>query len=100
MSEIGWQSGAERRGIAFRLAIGRRVETPRPSKCEIVADSHITTTQQLYQHGDIKGQTKALARVGEMLTATVAATTAVKNGLSTGEGAKNHAFTSGGPGET
>ena len=64
----------------------------------ILGHSHITTTQQLYQHGDIKGQTEALARVGEMLTATVAAKTAVKNELSTGESAKNHAFTSGGPG--
>ena len=64
----------------------------------ILGHSHITTTQQLYQHGDIKGQTQALARVGEMLTATVAAKTAVKNGLSTGESAKFHAFTPGGPG--
>ena len=64
----------------------------------ILGHSHITTTQQLYQHGDIKGQTKALARVGEMLTATVAAKTAVKNALSTGESANLHAFTPGGPG--
>jgi len=66
----------------------------------ILGHSHITTTQQLYQHGDIKSQTVALARVGEMLTATVAATTAVKNGLSTGESANLHAFTLGGPGGT
>ncbi len=64
----------------------------------ILGHSHVTTTQQLYQHGDLQGQTKALARMGELLTADVAATTAVKIELSTGESAKNHAFTPGGPG--
>lgn len=42
------------------------------------------------------GQTKALARVDQMLTATVAATTAVKTELSTGESANIPAFTPGG----
>jgi len=64
----------------------------------ILGHAHITTTQQLYQHGDIKAQTDALARVGEMLTATVAVTTAVKTELSTGESANIPAFTPGGPG--
>lgn len=64
----------------------------------ILGHSHITTTQQLYQHGDIKGQTDALARVGEMLTAAVAVKTAVNTELSTGESAKFPAFTPGGPG--
>lgn len=62
----------------------------------ILGHSHITTTQQLYQHGDIAGQTRALARMGALLTADVAATTAAKSGLSTGESAKVHAFTPGG----
>lgn len=64
----------------------------------ILGHSHVTTTQQLYQHGDIEGQTEALVRVGQLLTADTAAETAVKNGLSTGESAIFHAFTPGGPG--
>lgn len=64
----------------------------------ILGHSHVTTTQQLYQHGDIEGQTEALVRVGQLLTADTAAKTAVKNGLSTGESAIFHAFTPGGPG--
>ena len=63
----------------------------------ILGHSHITTTQQLYQHGDIKGQTEALARVDQILTATVAVKTAVKTNLSTGESANIPAFTPGGP---
>jgi len=63
----------------------------------ILGHSHITTTQQLYQHGDIEGQTKALARVGELLTETTAVKTAVKTELSTGESTIFRALTPGGP---
>lgn len=33
----------------------------------ILGHAHITTTQQLYQHGDIEGQTKALNKVEQLL---------------------------------
>ncbi len=65
----------------------------------ILGHSHITTTQQLYQHGDIEGQNRALARVEEqLLTAGVAVNTAVKRDFSTGEGTILRALTPGGPG--
>jgi len=69
----------------------------------ILGHSHVTTTQQLYQHGDLGGQTKALAQVerellSTALTAAVAVKTAVKPNLSTGESTIFRALTPGGPG--
>lgn len=69
----------------------------------ILGHAHVTTTQQLYQHGDLEGQTKALAQVerellSTPLTAAVAVKTAVKSDLSTGESTIFHALTPGGPG--
>lgn len=63
----------------------------------ILGHAHITTTQQLYQHGDTAGQSKALEQMGRQL---LAGGTAVKecgnDELSTGEGATNRALTPGG----
>ena len=65
----------------------------------ILGHSHITTTQQLYQHADLNGQVLALTRAeAQLLTAGVAVKTAVKQNFSTGESTKIHAFTPGGPG--
>ncbi len=67
----------------------------------ILGHSHITTTQQLYQHADLNGQVLALTRAkAQLLPADVAVKTAVKRNFSTGEGTKIHAFTHGGPGGT
>ncbi len=63
----------------------------------ILGHAHITTTQQLYQHGDIKGQTRALGSVGALLTGTAAVKTAVTEELSTGQSTEIDALTSGGP---
>lgn len=64
----------------------------------ILGHAHVTTTQQLYQHGDITGQSRALDRVGELLTGAVAVKTAAKFELSTGESTNIRALTPGGPG--
>ena len=65
----------------------------------ILGHSHITTTQQLYQHADLNGQVLALTRAeAQLLPAGVAVKTAVKQNFSTGESTKIHAFTPGGPG--
>lgn len=64
----------------------------------ILGHAHVTTTQQLYQHGDITGQTRALDQVGELLTGAVAVKTAAKFELSTGESTNIRALTPGGPG--
>ncbi len=66
----------------------------------ILGHAHVTTTQQLYQHGDTEGQLAALMQVGQLLTGGVAVKTAVNAGLSTGEGANIRALTPGGPRET
>jgi integrase len=65
----------------------------------ILGHAHITTTQQLYQHGDIEGQTNALRQVErQLLTDGVAVNAAVIGELSTGESTISRALTSGGPG--
>jgi integrase len=65
----------------------------------ILGHAHITTTQQLYQHGDLDGQTRALSQVErQLLTAGVAVKSAVKPNFSTGESTIFRALTSGGPG--
>jgi integrase len=64
----------------------------------ILGHAHVTTTQQIYQHADIDGQTRALERVGQLLTGDVAAPVAAFAELSTGQGAEIGALTSGGPG--
>lgn len=67
----------------------------------ILGHSHITTTQQLYQHADLNGQVLALARIEQqLLTAGVAVKTAVNRNFSTGESTKFMRLTSGGPGGT
>jgi integrase len=64
----------------------------------ILGHAHVTTTQQLYQHGDLEGQTKALAQVErQLLTGGVAVNTAVNDEFSTGESAIIRALTPGGP---
>lgn len=63
----------------------------------ILGHAHITTTQQLYQHGDIKGQTRALGSIGALLTGTAAVKTAVTEELSTGQSTEIDALTPGGP---
>lgn len=62
----------------------------------ILGHAHITTTQQLYQHADIDGQKRALERMGQLLTGDVAEVVADFGRLSTGQGAKIGALTSGG----
>ena len=64
----------------------------------ILGHAHITTTQQLYQHADVEGQTRALERVGTLLTGGVAVPVAVSDELSTGESTEIDALTPGGPG--
>ncbi len=64
----------------------------------ILGHAQVTTTQQIYQHADIDGQTRALERMGQLLTGGVAATVAVIDHLSTGRSAGIGALTSGGPG--
>jgi integrase len=67
----------------------------------ILGHAHVTTTQQLYEHGDIAGQTKALAHLEQqLLTSGVAVSTAVNRDFSTGEGAISRALAPGGPGGT
>lgn len=67
----------------------------------ILGHSHITTTQQLYQHADREGQVQALTQIEQqLLTAGVAVKTAVKRKFSTGESTKNRVLTPGGPGYT
>jgi|GEM_PF-208855 len=64
----------------------------------ILGHSHITTTQQIYQHGDIERQAQALERVGQLLTEGVAAKSAANPKFSTGESTISRALTPGGPG--
>lgn len=65
----------------------------------ILGHSHVTTTQQLYQHADLDGQAKALAKIEQqLLAADVAAKSAANTGFSTGEGTNCRALTPGGPG--
>lgn len=65
----------------------------------ILGHAHVTTTQQLYQHADIEGQSQAIARVEQQLLASaVAVTTAVNVIESTGESTNFMRFTPGGPG--
>lgn len=64
----------------------------------ILGHAHVTTTQQLYQHAGLDGQTRALKRVEQQLTAAVAVKTAVNREFSTGESTISRALTSGGPG--
>ncbi|MFJ9781086.1 tyrosine-type recombinase/integrase [Amycolatopsis sp. NPDC101161] len=66
----------------------------------ILGHSHVTTTQQLYQHGDLSGQTKALERIEQLLTGGAAVKTAVNDEFSTGESTILRALTPGGPSET
>jgi integrase len=64
----------------------------------ILGHAHVTTTQQLYQHGDIQRQARALAQVERQLTAAgVAAKSAANDSFSTGESAISRALTPGGP---
>lgn len=63
----------------------------------ILGHSHVTTTQQLYQHGDTEGQAKALQLMErQLLTDDVAVKTAVNRQFSTGESTIFRALTSGG----
>lgn len=63
----------------------------------ILGHAHVTTTQQLYQHGDVTGQYRALEQMGEQLiTGGVAVKNCGKLYLSTGEGANFAPLTSGG----
>lgn len=69
----------------------------------ILGHAHVTTTQQLYQHADIEGQSQAIARVEQqLLTSPVAVTTAVTTAVnvvkSTGESTNFMRLTPGGPG--
>lgn len=65
----------------------------------ILGHAHVTTTQQLYQHADMGGQTRALQQIGEqLLTGDVAVSAAVKSQFSTGQGTEIDALTPGGPG--
>lgn len=63
----------------------------------ILGHSHITTTQQIYQHGDIEGQAHALERMGRLLTGGVAVKSAANTEFSTGESTILRALTPGGP---
>ena len=57
----------------------------------------MTTTQQLYQHGDVTGQSRALIQMGEQLIAGgVAVNNCGKLYLSTGEGTNFAPLTTGG----
>lgn len=63
----------------------------------ILGHAHVTTTQQLYQHADLEGQAKALAKAEQQLLAVgVAAKSAANNEFSTGESMILHALTPGG----
>ena len=63
----------------------------------ILGHAHVTTTQQLYQHADIEGQSQAIARVEQQLLASaVAVTTAVNVIESTGESTNFMRLTPGG----
>lgn len=64
----------------------------------ILGHAHVTTTQQLYQHGDIGRQTEALARMNTQLSTRVAVSTAVKSSYPQVKSRETHALTSGGPG--
>lgn len=65
----------------------------------ILGHAHVTTTQQIYQHGDLERQTDALVQVEQQLVAVdVAAQTAATAAFSTGESTITRALTSGGPG--
>lgn len=65
----------------------------------ILGHSNVTTTQQLYQHADLEGQAKALAKIERQLLAVdVAAKSAANMEFSTGEGTIFRALTPGGPG--
>lgn len=65
----------------------------------ILGHSHVTTTQQLYQHADLEGRLAALTKVEQQLLAVpTAAKSAANDEFSTGEGTILHAFTPGGPG--
>lgn len=68
----------------------------------ILGHSHVTTTQQLYQHADLDGQTHALSQIEQRVLGSkkqqpLLSTTAVIHEFSTGESAISRAFTSGGP---
>lgn len=62
----------------------------------ILGHANITTTQQLYQHGDVDGQRRALSRSGLALVGSTATETATVEALSTGQGIHVDALTSGG----
>jgi integrase len=63
----------------------------------ILGHSRVTTTLQLYEHGDIAGQIQAITHLGaQLLTNGVAVKTAVNRRLSTGESAICRALTPGG----
>lgn len=72
----------------------------------ILGHAHITTTQQIYQHGDQHGQRQAMSLLAEAAEGStrsanavgLAVRSAVKRELSTGQGTEIGALTSGGPG--
>lgn len=71
----------------------------------ILGHAHITTTQQIYQHGDEDGQRDALLTLETALNRAGtggrgAVRSAVKHTLSTGQSVISDALTSGGPSET
>jgi integrase len=87
----------------------KKLRVPERDAQLILGHAHVTTTQQLYQHGDHEGQAQALEQVERQLftepnvpqpdiTDDAAVKTAVKSEFSTGEGTKSRTLTSGGPG--
>ena len=65
----------------------------------ILGHAHVSTTQQIYQHGDGQGQRQALMALDRATTAGRAAVkSAVNSDVSTGHSTEIDALTSGGPG--
>ncbi|WP_278257243.1 hypothetical protein [Nocardioides convexus] len=72
----------------------------------ILGHAHITTTQQIYQHGDQDGQRQAMTLLAQAHdggtqqrpAAGIAVRSAVNGEFSTGQGSEIAALTSGGPG--
>lgn len=99
--QIGEQAGLPRITVHHTrhtaATILKKLGVPARDTQLILGHAHITTTQQIYQHGDIEGQTRALARVGQLLTEGVAAKGAAITEFSIGESTILRALTPGGP---